>query len=44
MAAIEILHRSGLMADRIKYRDHLIATFVHGRDGEEFTVVRAPAA
>nr|BDD44879.1 hypothetical protein 18 [bacterium] len=30
------------MAERINYRDHLIATFVHGRDGDEFTVVRAP--
>ena len=44
MAAIETLHLSGPMSDRIKYRDYLIATFVHGRDGEEFTVVRAPAA
>jgi len=42
MAVIATLHRSGRMADRIKYRDHLIASFVHRRDGEEFTVVRAP--
>jgi len=30
------------MADRIEYRDHIIASFVHGSTGDEFTIVREP--
>lgn len=42
MAGRVIGHRSGRMTERIKYKDHLIAGFVHTSTGEEFTVVRAP--
>ena len=41
MAGNVIVHRSGRMTDRLKYKDHLIAGFIHTSTGEEFTVVRA---